>query len=106
MDELVLPGAPGHDARVLARWTFDEHFLDTTDPLAVTGESAAFDDDFQPVEPLTGDCRLDEMMVHRRRLGARPGREDEREREVEACFGRQLERLAKVGLASRRGSQR
>ena len=106
MDEPVLRGAGGEHRRVLLARSLDEHLLDPPDAWLVGGQRAALDDDAQPVEALAGDGGVDEAVGHRRRLGARAGREDEREGVVEAGLGGDLERALEVVVGLARGSRR
>src|SRR5436309_3375599 len=88
--ELVLAGAAGQHAGVLAARALDQYLLDSTDALLVAGPGTALDHDLEAGEPLGGDLGGHEAVGHGRGLGTGPGTEDERVRAVVAGFGHDL----------------
>src|SRR4051794_18286326 len=90
--EAVLRRARCDDRRVLLARALDEDLLDPSDAGPVGGQRTSLDHHAQAAEALTADRRVDEAVAHRRRLGARPRREDEREGVVEAGLGDHLQR--------------
>ena len=98
MDELVLARAPGGDGLVALARSFDDDFLHAAHPLRVASEGGPLDHNSEASEPLRADVRGHEAIVHRRCLGAWPGREDEGVRAVVARFGDDLEGALEVGV--------
>ena len=63
-------------------------------------ERGALDDLGESLHALVHDIRRDEVVDHRRRFGARPGREHERVRRVVVGLGHDFERAAKSASVS------
>src|SRR3954466_8243003 len=73
VNELVLPGASRGDGRILLARTLDECLFNPPDTGPVLRQTAPFDDDPKPFEPLGDNIRRDEVVDTRRGLGAGAG---------------------------------
>ena len=107
VDQLAL-GASGRSAPPGRAWHGPSTRTSSTppDPGPVPGERRALDHRPQALEPLGDDLGGHEALGHRRRPGARPGREDEGVGAVVGGLGHHLEGRARSRPRSRRGSRR
>ena len=102
VDQSVLRGAGGEHRRVLLARSLDEDLLDHARRVAGWPPASCARSTMRSrAKRSAATCRSDEAVGHRRRLGSRARREDEREGVVEAGLGGDLERALEVvvGLA-------
>ena len=89
VDDTVVVGAAGEFARVLLRWTFDQHALGAADHAAADALALFFVDSLQARQPV----QLDLLRGVVRQVGGRRARTravDEAEAEIEIEFMQQL----------------